>query len=94
MPRRKPRNKGGRPCRYSPRAACVILGSLARGGSLDEAAAAAAIGKATLYRWIALSRAGNARFAALADAVDSLHQGSLSQIIGQLLAKATPRNPL
>jgi hypothetical protein len=92
MPRRKLKSPGGRPCRYSGRTVAVIMATLARGGSLDEAAAA--IGKVTLYRWIALSRAGNARFAALADAVDSLHQGSLSQIIGQLLAKATPRNPL
>jgi hypothetical protein len=71
------------------------MAALARGGSLDEAAAA--IGKATLYRWIALSRAGNARFAALADAVDSLaaaHQGSLSRILDQLLAKAARRDPL
>jgi hypothetical protein len=94
MPRSKPRNKGGRPCRYSPRTVAVIMAALARGGSLDEAAAAAAIGKATLYRWLALSRGGDARFAALADAVDSLHHGSLSQIIDQLLSKATPRNPL
>jgi hypothetical protein len=93
MPRRKPRNKGGRPCRYSARTVAVITAALARGGSLDEAAAAAAVGKATLYRWIALSRAGNARFAALADAVDALHRGSLSQIIDQLLAKAARGNP-
>jgi hypothetical protein len=90
MPRRKPRNKGGRPCRYTPGVFTSIMAALARGGNLCEAAAA--IGKATLYRWIALSRAGNARFVALADAVDTVHRGSVNRLVDHLLAQADRRN--
>ena len=77
MPRRKPKNRGGRPCRYTPFVVATLMGALARGESIEEAAEAAGIGTTTLYRWLAASRAGDTRFAALADAVDAVHRGSV-----------------
>jgi hypothetical protein len=78
MPRRKPKNRGGRPCRYTPFVVTTIVAALARGESLEKAADAAGIGVTTLYRWLALSRAGDARFARLADAVDGVRNGSVN----------------
>ena len=92
MPRRKPRNKGGRPCRYTPSVVTTLMAALARGVSLEEAADAAGIGTTTLYRWMALSRAGDARFASLADAVDAVHRASLDgRMVGSLLSAAARR---
>jgi hypothetical protein len=34
-PRRKPRNEGGRPCRYTPFVATCLMAALARGESLE-----------------------------------------------------------
>jgi hypothetical protein len=61
MPRRKPKSKGGRPCRYTPRVVTTFMATLARGQSLADAADTTGIGTMTLYRWLALSRAGDAR---------------------------------
>jgi hypothetical protein len=68
MPRRrKPRKPTGRPCKVGDRAVLIALvAALARGWSLDNAARAAGIGHSTLYRWLSLGRAGDARFTALA----------------------------
>jgi DNA-binding phage protein len=68
------------------------MAALARGGSLEEAADAAGIGTTTLYRWLALSRAGDPRFARLAEAVDAVHRGSVNgRMFGALLGKAALR---
>jgi hypothetical protein len=77
-PRRKPRKKRSRPCRYTPFVVTSLMAALARGESLEEAADAAGIGATTLYRWLALSRAGDARFARLADAVEGARNGSVN----------------
>jgi hypothetical protein len=37
MPRRKPRNKGGRPCRHTPFVVTSPMAALARGESLEMA---------------------------------------------------------
>jgi hypothetical protein len=37
MPRRKPRNKGGRPCRDTPFVVTSLMAALARGESLEIA---------------------------------------------------------
>jgi hypothetical protein len=50
MPRRKPKNRGGRPCRYTPPVVTTIVAALARGESLGKAADAAGIGATALYR--------------------------------------------
>jgi hypothetical protein len=89
MPRRKPRNRGGRPCRYTPFVITSVMATLARGGSLEKAADAAGIGTTTLYRWLALSRAGDARFAALADAVEGVREGSVNgQMVDHIFGKS------
>ena len=93
MPRRKPKSRGGRPCRYTPAVVTTLMAALARGVSLEKAADLAGIGTTTLYRWLALSRAGDARFARLADAVDAVHRGSVNaQMVGHLLGGAARRN--
>jgi hypothetical protein len=92
MPRRKPKNRGGRPCRYTPLVVTTLMAALARGESLEKAADAAGIGATTLYRWLALSRAGDARSARLAEAVDAVHGGSVNaQMTDQFLSKAARR---
>jgi hypothetical protein len=78
MPRRKPKNRGGRPCRYTPFVVTTLMAALTRGESLEKAADAAGIGTTTLYRWLALSRAGDARYARLADAVAGVSNGSVN----------------
>lgn len=68
------------------------MAALARGESLEKAADLAGIGTTTLYRWLALSRAGDARFARLADAVDAVHRGSVNgQMVERLLSGASRR---
>jgi hypothetical protein len=92
MPRRKPKNRGGRPCRYTPFVVTSLMAALARGETLEKAADAAGIGTTTLYRWLALSRAGDARFAKLADAVDDVHRGSVTwHTVDHLLGGAARR---
>jgi hypothetical protein len=92
MPRRKPRNKGGRPCRYTPFVVASITAALTQGKSIEDAAEAAVIGTSTLYRWLALSRAGDPRFLMLADAVSQARRagwnGRLVGHIGMTLLKA------
>jgi hypothetical protein len=89
MPRSKPKNQGGRPCRYTPFVVSSLMAALARGKSLEEAADAAGIGTTTLYRWLTLSRVGDARFATLADAVGAVHRAAENgQMTGDLFSKA------
>ena len=66
--RRKPRNRGGRPSKFTTETAVKLAVSLARGARVERAARDAGVGVATAYRWLALSRAGDPRYAALADA--------------------------
>ena len=92
MPRRKPKNRGGRPCRYTPLVVTTLMVALPRGESLEKAADLAGIGTTTLYRWLALSRAGDARFAKLAEAVDAVYRGSVNgRMFGDLFSKAALR---
>ena len=71
----------------------VPHGRPGRGGSLEEAALAAGIGTTTLYRWLALSRAGDARFARLAETVDAFHRGSVNvRVFGDIFKGAARRN--
>lgn len=65
--RSKPPNSGGRPARFSIGTAVPFAVSLARGGSVEDAAKVAGVGAATAFRWLALARAGDPRFAVLAD---------------------------
>jgi hypothetical protein len=68
------------------------MAALARGESLGEGADAAGIGTTTLYRWLALSRAGDARFVRLAETVDAVHRASVDgRMAGRLLLKAARR---
>jgi hypothetical protein len=67
------------------------MAALARGESLEKAADAAGIGTTTLYWWLALSRAGDARFASLADAVEEVRRGSVT---GQMLDHFLGKPPL
>lgn len=88
MPRRKPKDRGGRPCRYTGTAVATIVAALTRGESLETAAGRAGLGATTLYRWIALSRAGDPRYAELAEAVEGVRFGVVSnQMVDHLLGK-------
>jgi hypothetical protein len=89
MPRRNPRNrnKGGRPCCYTAPTLAVIVAALARGGDFGEAATAAGVGRSSLYRWIKLSRGGDARFHGLADAIEGVRRGSVNHLLGRSLGK-------
>jgi hypothetical protein len=77
MPRRpKPRMPTGRPCKIGDHSVLIpLVAALARGGTLDRAARAAGIGHSTLYRWLSLGRAGDARFAALAELLKARSKG-------------------
>ena len=54
MPRRKPRNKGGRPTKFTVHRAVAVACALNSGFSLEYAARRGGIGSATLYRWLLL----------------------------------------
>jgi hypothetical protein len=87
MPRRKLRNRPGRPLGYTASTLAVIVAALARGGDFGEAATAAGIGRSSLYRWLQLSRAGDARFHGLADAIEGVRRGSVNHLLGRSLGK-------
>jgi transposase-like protein len=66
MPRRKPKNKGGRPSKWTIPVAVELVTAMKRGTSFQRAARDAGIGKSTLYRWVAQAQAGDPRFAIMA----------------------------
>jgi hypothetical protein len=70
MQRRKPHNRGGRPVRLTIDIAFRLGVSLGREqSSVADAARFSGVSTATLYRWLALGRAGDPRYAVLAGAV-------------------------
>src|SRR5262245_30388489 len=64
-PRRKSRNRGRRPSKFTTPTLVVIAASLRAGRSLDESARPAGIGPASLFRWMAKARGGEPRFGPL-----------------------------
>ena len=66
----KIRNLGGRPSKLTTSVALRLVTRLGEGNSYEEAAKAAGVGVATVYRWLAFGRAGHLRFAELAEAIE------------------------
>lgn len=66
MPRRRPRNKGGRPTQLTVDIALRLGLALGRRRSVEYAASQTAIGRSTLYKWVERGRAGDPRYATLA----------------------------
>lgn len=64
------RNLGGRPFKLTTSVALRLVTQIGRGDSYEEAARAAGVGVSSVYRWLALGRSGNCRFAELAEAVE------------------------
>jgi DNA-binding phage protein len=64
--RHKPPNRGGRPSKFTIDTAVALAAALGRGQSIEAAAATAGIGISSIYRWVALGRSGDPRFATLA----------------------------
>jgi hypothetical protein len=62
-------NQGGRPSLYTAARLVALFRGIADGLSRDRAAEAAGISKRTLQRWIKAGRAGDPRYAELAEAV-------------------------
>jgi hypothetical protein len=52
---------------FTIQTAVPLAVSLARGGSVADAARAAGVGAVTAFRWLSLARDGDSRYAALAD---------------------------
>jgi hypothetical protein len=64
--KRKPKNRGGRPCEWlKPEVAFALGLALGRNRCWTAAAKEAGVGKSTLYRWYRLGESGDARFAPL-----------------------------
>jgi transposase len=72
----KPRNKGGRPSKYTPQVALAIVADIAHGMPRDKAAKSAGVGASTFYRWLQWGLAGDARFAPLSRAVAGATNGA------------------
>jgi hypothetical protein len=70
MPRHKPHLRVGRPTRLTIDVAIVLGTTLKRGIRVADAARAAGISRPTLYRWLARGRAGDPRYARLANVVE------------------------
>jgi hypothetical protein len=65
--RRKPPNRGGRPTRFTTDIAVALAAAFGRGQTPEAAAKSTGVGSSTVFRWLALGRAGDPRFAALAE---------------------------
>jgi hypothetical protein len=65
MPRRRPKNRGGRPSKWTPEVIIPLALALRDGWPMTAAAKRAGVGKSTVNRWLAASRSGDPRFAAL-----------------------------
>jgi hypothetical protein len=79
MPRKRPRNKGGRPTRFTPSTALRLGFALGRGCTVEDAAEFAGVGVSTAYRWCARGRMGGSKFdhlAAIADAAKDRRHSS------------------
>ena len=70
MPRRKSRPRAGRPSRLTIDVAIVLGATLKRGVKIKDAAGAAGVSTPSLYRWLALGRTGDRRYAVLANVVE------------------------
>jgi hypothetical protein len=92
MPRRKPKNRGGRPSKFTTPAVVAIAVALGDGAPLDGAAKAAGIGVSTLYRWLNRARSGDLRYGPLADLVSQARWArqteSAFDSLGSMLLKA------
>lgn len=62
-------NRGGRPSLFTPERLVSLFRRIAEGLPRDRAAEEAGISKRTLQRWIKAGRAGDPRYADLAEAV-------------------------
>jgi len=62
-------NHGGRPSLYTSSRLVALFRGIADGLPRDRAAEAAGISKRTLQRWIKAGRAGDPRYAELAEAI-------------------------
>ena len=86
MPRRKPPNRGGRPCKFTTPALVALTAALIAGDPFEAAAKAAGIGQSTLYRWLARARAGDPRFGPLADVIrEARRAGEINEGFGDLV---------
>ena len=71
MPRRKPKNRGGRPSKWTPEViAPLAVALISHRASMPSAAKQAKVGKSTLYRWLRLAEEGDPRFAPLLPLVE------------------------
>ena len=67
MPRRKLKNRGGRPSMWKPEVIIPLSIALGSGWPMAAAARRAGVGKSTVNRWLAAARSGDPRFAALVE---------------------------
>jgi hypothetical protein len=74
MPRKRPRNPGGRPTKYTAARVLRLVSAIGAGKSRAEAAEAAGIGDTTLERWLTKGRSGHPDFAPLVQAVRQLER--------------------
>jgi hypothetical protein len=92
MPRRKPKNRGGRPSKFTTPAIVAIAAALGDGEPLDGAAKAAGIGISTLYRWLSRARSGDPRYGPLAGLVGQARRAGRTESafasLGSMLLKA------
>jgi hypothetical protein len=75
--RRKPPNRGGRPSKFTTDTADALAAALGRGQSIETAAGTAGVGISSAYRWVALGRSGDPRFATLAALADTARNARL-----------------
>ena len=75
MPRKRPRNKGGRPSKLTVAMVVKLTTALLERHSLEHAARESGIGVSTLYRWMARARAGDERFGPVAKLVKEAKRG-------------------
>ena len=71
MPRRKPKDRGGRPSKFDTETAVLMGGLLSRYKSVADTARSAGVGVSTLQRWLHQGRQGDPRFALLAEGADA-----------------------
>ena len=79
MRRSKLTNRGGRPVRLTVAIAFKLGASLGRGQSVVDSARYAGVSAPTLYRWLALGRAGDPRYLALVNGVEELTAARMEQ---------------
>ena len=72
----KPRNKGGRPSKFTPQTVLSIVADIASGSPRGKTARSAGVGASIFYRWLQRARAGDLRFAPLDRAVQPAKDGA------------------